>query len=223
MGEYLFYLLYHLGKLELVIFTRTVMALIAFWLVGYEAKRRSGSWRIAALVTTPACIITINNLVVRPQNWSWLPFMVFFILLSRFADRQLRGRWLLAPAADHDVLGKCPRGIHPGTGISRHLLCRRSHTDMGEAPRSLAYTQCGLDRRDRPSYRTGNGGQSPLHENLWLCAGFDDRQAQPGINRRVAVAHPERDRQHSLFYPHLDRHAGAYLFTLSPNADRACS
>ena len=96
LGEYLLYMLYHLGKLELVIFARTVMALIAFWLVGYEAKRRSGSWRIAALVTTPACIITINNLVVRPQNWSWLPFMVFFILLSRFADRQLRGRWLLA-------------------------------------------------------------------------------------------------------------------------------
>jgi hypothetical protein len=95
LGEYLFYLLYHLGKLELVIFTRTAMALVAFWLVGYEAKRRSGSWRIAALVTTPACIITINNLVVRPQNWSWLPFMAFFILLSRFADRQLRGRWLL--------------------------------------------------------------------------------------------------------------------------------
>src|SRR4030042_358992 len=59
----------------------------AFWLVGYEAKRRSGSWRIAALVTTPACIITINNLIVRPQNWSWLPFMAFFTLLSRFADR----------------------------------------------------------------------------------------------------------------------------------------
>ena len=96
LGEYLFYLLYHLGKLELVIFTRTVMALISFWLVGYEAKRRSGSWRIAALVTTPACIITINNLVVRPQNWSWLGFMAFFILLSRFSDRQLRGRWLLA-------------------------------------------------------------------------------------------------------------------------------
>jgi hypothetical protein len=96
LGEYLFYLLYRLGKLELVIFTRTVMALIAFWLVGYEAKRRSGSWRIAALVTAPACIITINNLVVRPQNWSWLPFMAFFIVLSRFSDDQLRGRWLLA-------------------------------------------------------------------------------------------------------------------------------
>ena len=96
LGEYLFYLLYHLGKLDLVIFARTVMALVAFWLVGYEARRRSGSWRIAALVTTPACIITINNLIVRPQNWSWLPFMVFFILLSRFADRQLRWHWLLS-------------------------------------------------------------------------------------------------------------------------------
>ena len=96
LGEYLLYLLYLVGRLELVIFTRTVLTLIAFWLVGYEARRRSGSWRIAALVTAPACIITINNLVVRPQNWSWLPFMAFFILLSRYADRQLHGRWLLA-------------------------------------------------------------------------------------------------------------------------------
>jgi hypothetical protein len=96
LGEYLFYLLYHVGRLDLVIFTRTILALVAFWLVGYEAKRRSGSWRIAALVVAPACIITINNLVVRPQNWSWLPFMAFFILLSRYADQQLPGRWLLA-------------------------------------------------------------------------------------------------------------------------------
>lgn len=96
LGEYLFYLLFRLGELELVIFTRTILALVAFWLVGYEAKRQSGSWRIAALVTAPACIITINNLIVRPQNWSWLPFMVFFILLGRFTDRQLNGRWLLA-------------------------------------------------------------------------------------------------------------------------------
>jgi hypothetical protein len=96
LGEYLMYLFYRLGKLELVIFSRTVMALIAFWLLAYEARRRSGSWRIAALVTAPACIITMNNLIVRPQNWSWLPFIVFYILLSRFADRQLRGRWLMA-------------------------------------------------------------------------------------------------------------------------------
>jgi hypothetical protein len=78
-----------------VIFARTLMALITFWLVGWEARRRSGSWRIAALVTTPACIITLNNLIVRPQNWSWLPFMAFYILLSRFADLQLHKRWLL--------------------------------------------------------------------------------------------------------------------------------
>jgi hypothetical protein len=96
LGEYLFYWLYKLGRLDLVICARTIMGLLAFWLVGYEAKRRSGSWRIAALVTAPACIITINNLIVRPQNWSWLPFMAFFILLSRFTDQQLRGRWLLA-------------------------------------------------------------------------------------------------------------------------------
>lgn len=95
LGEYLLYLLYKLDGLDLVEFARTLLVLIAFWLVGYEAMHRSHSWRIAALVTTPACIITINNLIVRPQIWSFLPFMVYYILLSRFAQGQLRGRWLL--------------------------------------------------------------------------------------------------------------------------------
>jgi hypothetical protein len=95
LGEYLFYVLYRLGRLPLVIFARNILTLAAFWLVGYEAWRRSGSWRIAALVTAPTCLITLNNLVVRPQNWSWLPFMVFLILLSKYADGQIRGRWLL--------------------------------------------------------------------------------------------------------------------------------
>jgi hypothetical protein len=96
LGEYLFYLLYRLGKLDLVIFARTIMVLVAFWLVGYEAQRRSRSWRIAAVVTASACVITMNNLIVRPQNWSWLPFITVFILLSRFSASQLRARWLLA-------------------------------------------------------------------------------------------------------------------------------
>ncbi|MBN2396112.1 MAG: hypothetical protein JXC36_06590 [Candidatus Atribacteria bacterium] len=95
LGEYLFYLIYRVGNLELVIFTRNILILLTFWLVGVEAKRRSNSWRIAALVTAPACILTLNNLIVRPQNWSWLPFMAFYILLSRFTNREIQNRWLL--------------------------------------------------------------------------------------------------------------------------------
>ncbi len=96
LGEYLFYLLYRVGGLPLVIFTRTVLAIAAFGLVGYEARRRSGSWRIAALAVALAGTMSLNNLIVRPQNWTWLPFMGLVILLGRYADGQLRGRWLLA-------------------------------------------------------------------------------------------------------------------------------
>lgn len=96
LSEYLFYILYRWGGVALITFVRTAMLLLAFGLVGYEARRRTGSWRLAALAIGLAGLMTVNNLIVRPQNWSWLPFVVMLILFSRYADRQLDGRWLLA-------------------------------------------------------------------------------------------------------------------------------
>ncbi len=72
-----------------------VLAVIAFGLVGYEAYRRSGSWRIAGVVTELACLMAANNLIVRTQNWAWIPFIIFLILFSAYADGRLRGGWLL--------------------------------------------------------------------------------------------------------------------------------
>ncbi len=95
LAEYLFYVLYRWGGLALLAATRTLLALLAFWLVGYEARRRSGSWRLAALAVALAYAMTLNNLPIRTQNWSWLPFMGLFILLSRYAAGELRGPWLL--------------------------------------------------------------------------------------------------------------------------------
>ncbi len=95
LGEYLFYVLYRWGEMPLVIFTRTVLVMSAFGLVGYQAHRRSGSWRIAALAVVLACSMAANNLIVRPQNWSWLVFMIFLILLSSYSDGRIKGRWLL--------------------------------------------------------------------------------------------------------------------------------
>jgi hypothetical protein len=94
LGEYLLYSLYRLGQLELVIFARTVLLLLAFALVGYEAKRRSGSWRLAGLVITLAAAMSANNLIIRPQIWAFLPFMAFLILLGAYTDRQVRPGWL---------------------------------------------------------------------------------------------------------------------------------
>jgi len=95
LGEVLLYLLYLLGKLPLVIFTRTILAVGVFALVGYEAKRRTGSWRLAGVAATLAAAMSSNNMEIRPQMWSWLPFLAFFILLSSYVDGWIRPRTLL--------------------------------------------------------------------------------------------------------------------------------
>jgi hypothetical protein len=101
LGELLIYFLHRIGGLELNIFIRTVLAGIAFWLVAVEARRSSGSWRIAALVLALTCLMSTNNLIVRTQMWAWLPFMLIYSCLSRYASGQLRHTWLLA----------CPLGM----------------------------------------------------------------------------------------------------------------
>jgi hypothetical protein len=94
LGELLLYGLYHLGKLELVIFARNILISLTFWLVGVEIKRRSSSWRIGTLGIALLAAMTLNNLVVRPQIWAWLVFMIFFVILSRYADQQIDHYWL---------------------------------------------------------------------------------------------------------------------------------
>ncbi len=95
LGEYLYGLLHRWGGLELIIFARNLMFMAALWLVGWEARRRSGSWRIAALAILLIYAMTLNNLTLRPQNWVWLPFVLTCLLLNRFADGCLKRGWLL--------------------------------------------------------------------------------------------------------------------------------
>ncbi len=95
LAEYLLYLVYQVGKIPLVIFTRFVLVMLAFTLVGIEAKRRSGSWRIAGFVLMLACAMASNNLEVRPQIFSWVPFVLTYILLSAYTARKLRPALLL--------------------------------------------------------------------------------------------------------------------------------
>ncbi len=95
LGELALYAIYRWGGLALVTFVRTLIVLMAFWLVAVEAHRRSNSWRIAAFALGLACLMSLNNLVIRPQLWSFLPFVIFFTLLSRYVDGDLRRGWLL--------------------------------------------------------------------------------------------------------------------------------
>jgi hypothetical protein len=96
LADLLIYQLYHWGGVSLVIFSRTLMAVLSFGLVGFEAWRRSGSWRLAGIVVTIAAAMSTNNLEVRPQVWSWLPFLIFYILFSAYVEGKLRATWLIA-------------------------------------------------------------------------------------------------------------------------------
>jgi hypothetical protein len=94
LGELLLYGFYRLGGLELDIFMRTLMLGISFMLLGYEAHRRSGSWRIAALVIAIGGLLSSNNLPLRTQIWAWLPFIITYLVLQRYSEGKLRWFWL---------------------------------------------------------------------------------------------------------------------------------
>ncbi len=96
LGEWLFYALYRAGGLGAAVMARNLLALAAFALVAAEARRRSGSWRLAALAALLAALMTINNLPTRTQNWSWVPFALFALILGAYAAGQARPRALIA-------------------------------------------------------------------------------------------------------------------------------
>jgi hypothetical protein len=96
LGEWLFYALYALGGPQAPILARNMLGLAGFTLVAVEARRRSGSWRLAALAALAAWAMSINNLPARTQNWSWVPFALFALLLGAYVAGQARARALLA-------------------------------------------------------------------------------------------------------------------------------
>lgn len=95
-SDWLFYQTYRLAGLQGPVLARNLLGLVAFALVLLEAYRRSGSWRLAGLAVMLAGLMTINNLTTRPQNWAWLPFMAYVMILGAFVDRRMGPRALLA-------------------------------------------------------------------------------------------------------------------------------
>lgn len=96
LGDWLFYQTYRLAGLYGPVLARNLLGAFAFALVLLDARRRSGSWRLAGLAVFLAGAMTINNLTTRPQNWAWVPFMAYVIILGAYATRQVGGRALLA-------------------------------------------------------------------------------------------------------------------------------
>ena len=56
---------------------------------------RSGSWRLAALAIILAWLMSINNLIIRTQNWAWIPFAGFCLILAAYAADRCKPRMLL--------------------------------------------------------------------------------------------------------------------------------
>lgn len=96
LGEWLFYALYAIGGLQAPVLARNLLGLAGFALVAAEARRRSGSWRLAALAALLAAAMSINNLPTRTQNWSWVPFGLFALIIGAYIGGQARPRTLLA-------------------------------------------------------------------------------------------------------------------------------
>jgi hypothetical protein len=96
LAEFLFYLFYRLGALNLVIALRTLLFGVTLILVGVEAHRRSNSWRISALIIAILGLMSINNLIVRTQIFAWIPFILTYIILTRFSESKIRWYWLIA-------------------------------------------------------------------------------------------------------------------------------
>lgn len=106
LGELLLYALYRWGGLALVTFARNLLVLLAFWIVGLTAQERVAQAIVAQAdslrhgrLTAPALALlggmSLNNLIVRPQIWSFPLFALYLWLLTRYAAGRLRARWLL--------------------------------------------------------------------------------------------------------------------------------
>ena len=95
LSEYLFYLLYLVGKIELVMFARNILVLIVFLLWMVETYRQSRSWRLTTLTVIIGGGMIFNNLSMRPQLWSVLAFILGATIINRYRDGQLRSRWLV--------------------------------------------------------------------------------------------------------------------------------
>lgn len=97
LSEWLWFQLYQIGGPVLLVYVRNLLGLVTFGLVALEAQRRSGSWRLAALAVLLAGAMSMNNLIVRPQNWAWPIFAIYMVMLGRYTAGQLAPRllWVL--------------------------------------------------------------------------------------------------------------------------------
>lgn len=95
LGEWFFFQLYQIGGLGLIAITRNLLGLLLFAAVAWDGQWRSGSWRLAALAALLAFLMSINNLIIRTQNWSWPLFAAYLLILRAYVESKVQPRLLL--------------------------------------------------------------------------------------------------------------------------------
>lgn len=95
LAEWLFWLLAQAGGLQAPALARNLLVLGLFGLLALNAYRRSNSWRLAALAVLLAWLMTINNLIIRTQNWAWIPFASFCLILTSYTAGQKKPAMLI--------------------------------------------------------------------------------------------------------------------------------
>ena len=88
LAEWLFWALVQLGGLQAPALARNLLAIGLFGLVALNAHSRSASWRLAALAVVLLLLMSINNLIIRTQNWAWIPFAAFCVILAAYAAKR---------------------------------------------------------------------------------------------------------------------------------------
>jgi len=96
LTQLLYYAEFQLGGYPLVLFVHACTVTAAFAVVLLLARDLTGSVRWASAATFLAIVIAAENLSVRPQAYSFLPFALTLLLLSRHAERGWR-LWLIPP------------------------------------------------------------------------------------------------------------------------------
>ena len=95
LSELTFYVVYSVGGLQAVVLLRNLLFAATWSILAVDAWRRSGSWRMAGLAVVGVTLVALNNITVRPQMFSWLPFALSAALLAAYRRGDVPGSMLL--------------------------------------------------------------------------------------------------------------------------------
>lgn len=141
LSEWLFFELQQIGGLTLIVVVRNVLLLAAYGLIGLDAWRRSRSSALVAVAIVGAGLLTLNNLTVRPQMFSWLPFALIAALLGAFRANRIHRRSLLIVPLVMAVWVN----LHGAFAIGCGLIAL---TILSESLRFMFRRRTALDRHD---------------------------------------------------------------------------